>query len=315
MPTNVFLLSLAAGIISAVVFASATTGAMLFRVVLFFLTPLSLYLAGLGLGTVVAAIAGITATTLVLLMANPLAAEVYAISTALPALVCTRLAVLSRDTAGEREWYPVGRIVAVAAVFAGVFAILALILLGGEVEALTKMLRGVVESFVKTEMSRLPGAPPITAADIDTITRSTLSSLPWALGLLAMGTILLNLWLAGRITLASGRLKRQWPDLANFTMPASATFALLVALGLSFVDGMTGLMAAGVAAPFALAFGLVGLALAHTLTRGSPWQGFILAVLYTGIIFIPHIGLLLALAGLAETIFHYRTPAGGPPKP
>ena len=58
MPTNVFLLSLAAGIISAVVFASATTGAMLFRVVLFFLTPLSLYLAGLGLGTVAAAIAG-----------------------------------------------------------------------------------------------------------------------------------------------------------------------------------------------------------------------------------------------------------------
>ena len=160
-------MSLAAGIISAVVFASATTGAMLFRVVLFFLTPLSLYLAGLGLGTVAAAIAGITATTLVLLMANPLAAEVYAISTALPALVCTRLAVLSRDTAGEREWYPIGRIVAVAAIFAGVFAILALILLGGDVEALTKMLRSVVESFVKTEMSRLPGAPPITAADID----------------------------------------------------------------------------------------------------------------------------------------------------
>ncbi len=50
MPTNVFLLALAAGIISAIVFASATTGAMLLRVVLFLLTPLSLYLAGLGLG-------------------------------------------------------------------------------------------------------------------------------------------------------------------------------------------------------------------------------------------------------------------------
>jgi hypothetical protein len=35
MPTNVFLLSLAAGVISAVVFASATTGAMMLRVVLF----------------------------------------------------------------------------------------------------------------------------------------------------------------------------------------------------------------------------------------------------------------------------------------
>ena len=315
MPTNVFLLSLAAGIISAVVFASATTGAMLLRVVLFFLTPLSLYLAGLGLGTVATAIAGITATTIVLLIANPLAAEVYAISTALPALVCTRLAVLSRDSDGEREWYPIGRVVAVAAVFAGMFAIMALILMGGEVETLTKLLRGVVESFVKTELSRIPGAPAITAAEIDEVTRTTLSSLPWALGLLAMGTILLNLWLAGRITLASGRLKRPWPDLANFSMPGSATFALLVALGLSFVDGIAGLMAAGIAAPFALAFGLVGLAVAHTLTRGTPWQGFILAALYTAIVFIPHVGLLLALAGLAETIFHYRAAIGGPPNP
>jgi hypothetical protein len=129
-----------------------------------------------------------------------------------------------------------------------------------------------------------------------------------------MGTILLNLWLAGRITLASGRLKRPWPDLADFTMPASATFVLLFALALSFVDGMPGLVAAGIAAPFALAFGLVGLAVAHTLTRGSPWQGFMLAALYTGIVFVPHIGLLLAIGGLAETIFHYRAAMGGPPK-
>ena len=241
MPTNVFLLSLAAGIISAVVFASATTGAMLLRVVLFFLTPLSLYLAGLGLGTVAAAIAGITATTLVLLMANPLAAEVYAISTALPALVCTRLAVLSRDTDGEREWYPIGRIVAVAAVFAGVFAILALILHGRRSRSADQAAprcrtRASSRQSCRVFQVRRQSPPPRST----TITRSTLSSLPWALGLLAMGTILLNLWLAGRITLASGRLKRPWPDLANFTMPASATFALLVALGLSFVDGMRG---------------------------------------------------------------------------
>jgi hypothetical protein len=315
MPINVILLSLAAGIISAVVFASATTGAMVLRVILFFLTPLSLYLAGLGLGTAAAAIAGIAATTVVLLIANPLAAEIYAISTALPAIVCTRLAVLSRGPAEEREWYPIGRVVAVAAIFSGLFAVLALILMGGDVETLTKMLRGLVEGFVKTELSRIPGAPAITPTEIDDITRSTLSSLPWALGLLAMGTILLNLWLAGRITLASGRLGRPWPDLANFAMPASATFALLLALGLSLVDGITGLMAAGIAAPLTLAFGLVGLAVAHTLTRGSPWQSFILAGLYAGVVFIPRFGLLLAIAGLAETVFHYRATVGGPTKP
>jgi hypothetical protein len=314
MPTNVFLLALAAGLISAVVFASATTGALLLRVVLFFLTPLSLYLAGLGLGTVAAAIAAIAATATVLLMANPLAAEVYAISTALPAVVVTRLALLSREQGEAREWYPIGRIVVIAAVFAGIFAMIALVLMGGDVDTLTKMLRTVVESFVKTELAEIPGAPEINADQIDEITRSTLSSLPWALGLLAMATILLNLWLAGRITLASGRLTRPWPDLAKFAMPARATFALLVAIGLSLLGGMTGLLAAAVAAPFTLAFGLVGLGVVHTLTRNSPWRSFILAALYAGVVFVPHIGLLLAIAGLAETVFRYRTAGGEPPE-
>jgi len=313
MPTNVILLAVAAGLISAVVFASATTGAMLLRFILFFLTPLSLYLAGLGLGIVAVAIAAITATAAVLVMANPLAAEVYAISTALPAVVCTRLALLSRETDGEREWYPLGRIVVVAAVFSALFATLAMIVMGGDIDTLTKMLRTIVEAFVKTELSRIPGAPEIGAEQIDEITRATLASLPWALGLLAMGTILLNLWLAGRITLASGRLTRPWPDLSRFSMPPGATFVLLGAIGLTFVGGLTGLMAAGVAAPFTLAFALVGLAAAHALTRGSPWRAFILTALYVGIVFVPHIGLLLAIAGLAETIFRYRAAGSGPP--
>lgn len=313
MPTNVFILAIAAGLVSAVVFASATTGAFVLRIVLFLLTPLSLYLTGLGLGPIAAAIAAITATAGVLLIANPVAAEVYAVSTALPAVVCTRLALLNRDVDGDREWYPIGRIAVAAAVFAGAFAMLALILMGGDVETLTKLLHTVVETFVKTELSQIPGAPELGPAEIDEITRSTLFSLPWALGLLAMGTILLNLWLAGRITLASGRLKRPWPDLMGFSMPPGATFTLLVAIALSFVGGLAGLLAAGVAAPFTLAFALVGLALIHALTRGSPWRTFILTALYLGVLFVPHIGLLLAIAGLAETVFRYRS-AGKPPE-
>lgn len=314
MPTKVFLLAIAAGVISAVVFASATTGAMMLRVILFLLTPLSLYLAGLGLGVIAGAIAAITATTVVMLMANPLTAEVYAISTAIPAVICTRFTLMSRGPEDDREWYPIGRVVVVAALFAGVFAMLALILMGGDVDTLTKMLRGAVESFVKSELSQIPGAPEIGEAEVDQITRSTLATLPWALGLLAMATTLLNLWLAARITLASGRLVRPWPDLAQFKMPAGATLALFAAIGLTFTGGLTGLLAAGVAAPFTLAFALVGLGLVHVLTRGSRWRTFILSALYIGAVLVPHIGLLLALVGLAETVFGYRT-TGKPPQP
>ncbi|SFV38962.1 DUF2232 domain-containing protein [Hyphomicrobium facile] len=313
MQSKAFILALAAGLISAVVFASATTGAFLLRIILFLLTPLPIYLTGLGLGPAAAGIAAITATAIVLLIANPLAALVYAISTAAPAVVCTRLALLSREEGDERQWYPIGRVVVAAAIFSAVFAMLALMLMGGDLETLTKLLRTVVESFVKTELAQVPGAPAIGPSEIDSITRSTLSSLPWALGLLSMGTILLNLWLAGRITLASGRLQRPWPDLAEFAMPASAVFVLLIAIALSFVDGIAGLFAGAVAAPFTFAFALVGLAVVHSLTRGSPWRTFILTALYTGLVFLPYIGLLLAVTGLAETVFHYRT-AGRPPE-
>jgi hypothetical protein len=313
MPTNVILLAIAAGVISAVVFASATTGAFLLRIVLFLLTPLSLYLAGLGLGPIAGAIAAITATLGVLAISSPLAAEVYAVSTALPAVICTRLALLSRDVDGEREWYPIGRIAITAAVFAGAFAMLALVLMGGDVEKLTKLLKSIVETFVKSELSEIPGAPQMGPAEIDQMTRSTLYSLPWALGLLAIGTILVNLWLAGRITLASGRLQRPWPDLTQFAVPPTATFILLIAIAISFTGGLTGLLAAAVAAPFTLCFALVGLALIHSLTRGSQWRTFILTALYVGVLFVPHIGLLLAIAGLAETVFRYRA-AGKPPE-
>ena len=313
MQSKAFILSLAAGLISAIVFASATTGAFLLRIILFLLTPLPLYLTGLGLGPAAAGIAAITAAAAVLLIANPLAAGVYAISTALPAVICTRLALLSREEDGEREWYPIGRIVGAAAIFSAIFAMLALMLMGGDIDTLTKLLRTVVEGFVKTELAQVPGAPAIGPAEIDAITRSTLSSLPWALGLLSMGTILLNLWLAGRITLASGRLQRPWPDLTEFAMPGTAMFALLIAIALSFVGGIAGLLAAAVAAPFTFAFALVGLAVIHSLTRGSPWRSFILVSLYTGLLLVPYIGLLLAITGLAETVFHYRT-AGRPPE-
>jgi hypothetical protein len=97
-------------------------------------------------------------------------------------------------------------------------------------------------------------------------------------------------------------------------MPAGASFVLLVAIGLTFTGGITGLFAASFAAPFTLAFAFVGLGLVHVLTRGSPWRTFILSALYSGAVMVPHIGLVLALAGLAETVFGYRT-AGKPPEP
>jgi hypothetical protein len=318
MPTNTLLLAIASGIISAVVFASATTGPMLLRFVLFFLTPITLYLAGLGLGPAAAAIAVIIATLIILLLTNPVAALVFAVSAGMPAAMTTRLALLGRKSDdgpnAPMEWYPIGRIIAAAAFFAGLFAALALTQMGGDTAALSKAMHDAVEAFAKTELAQIPGSVPLKPEQIDNMTNSALALLPSSLAALSMVMTLLNLWLAGRITLASGRLTRPWPDVSAFMLPSSAIFALLAALALSFAGGMPGLIAGGFAGAYTMAFALVGLAVAHALTRGSPWRNFILAATYAGLLFLtPGAALILALGGLAETIFHYRANGNGAP--
>ena len=58
----------------------------------------------------------------------------------------------------------------------------------------------------------------------------------------------------------------------------------------------------------------MGLAVAHHVTRGSPWRSFLLSAVYIAILaFAAGTSLLLALIGLAETIFKCRAhPRGSP---
>lgn len=314
-PINPLFLALAGGFISAVVFASATTGPMVLRLALYFLTPLPLYLAGLGIGPAAAAIAAISATVVILLLADPLTAFLYALTSGIPAVGASRLALLSRGEGENQEWYPVGRIVAAAALFGAVFSVLVITISGVDIEALTKVLRDGLAEFVKTQVATVPGAPAITEAQIDELAKTTLKTLPWALGGLAMATILFNMWLAGRITHASGRLVRPWPDLAAFELPPGTIFAFLGALLLTFLGGYPALLAGGLAGALLIAFALIGLASAHTLTRGSPWRNFVLSALYAALVIFTAPALaLLAIVGLAETVFGYRAIAPrGPP--
>lgn len=316
MTPNTYFLALGAGLISAVVFASATTGPMLARFALFFLTPLTLYLAGLGLGPMAAVVAAGAATMALVVMTNPAAALVYGASEALPAVVLCRQALLARGEGEAREWFPAGTLVSTAAFYGGLSALLILILMGADMDALTKSTRGFVETFVKTELPGLPGAPAVGEEQIPVLADVVLRLLPMVLAVVAMGTILINLWLAGHITAASGRLTRPWPDLAAMKLPPSATFGLLAALALSFLSGFAGLASGGFMGAFMFAFVLMGLAVAHFVMRGSPWRPFVLAALYLALLVYSFpAALILALIGLGETLFGYRAAMTREPPP
>jgi hypothetical protein len=312
------LIGFAAGLVSAVVFASATTGPLLMRMVLFLLTPLAMFLAGLGLGPLAAVVAGLAGMAFVLVAGSAMGALVFTASQAIPVVVLTYLASLNRQTdAGNVEWYPVGRLVIAAAILAGLFSTLTLFLLGGDIDTLRTALRDMLQSFVNTELPKMPDAPTLGPEEIDEATAIALALLPAASAISTMGSLLLNLWLAGRITMASGRLPRPWPDLAAIVYPPVTPLLLAVATGAGFLAGLPGLIAAGFAGPLFLAYVLLGLAVVHFMTRGRPWRPFALWGLYASLFIMNTVAsLAIALLGLTEAIWPMRKvspPPKGPP--
>lgn len=312
------LIGLGAGLVSAVVFASATTGPMFTRLLLFLLTPLALFLAGLGVGPMTAVIAGIAGTAIVWAAGSAPAAIVFAASQAVPAALLVYLASLNRTTAAGAEWYPAGRIVIAAALLAGAFSVLTLFLLGADIDQLRATLRGMLEQFVNTELPKMPDAPVLGPQELDEATSVALALLPAASGISTMGSLLFNMWLAGRITLASGRLQRPWPDLAAIAYPVGTPLLFAVATGAGFLAGMPGLIGAGIAGPLFFAYVLLGLAVVHYVTRGRPWRPFALWGLYLLLFIVNTLAsLALALVGLADAVWPIRKPqpsGGAPPR-
>lgn len=306
--TNQILIGLALGLISAVVFASATTGPLIARYGLFLITPLPIFLAGLGWGPATAVIAGVGGALLVGLATAPVVALAFAATQVLPAVVLTTLAQRGRtEAAGQTDWFPAGHIVLLAALIAGSLALFYLVFLGGDLEHLKTSLRAYIGTMVKTELPEAPDGSTLSDTDIGTLTDIAIAALPAASALSWMIALLFNLWLAGRVTLASGQLRRPWPDLAAITYPSGTSLLFLAALLGTASGGTFGMAATGFAGAFFAAYALLGLAVLHHVTRGYSWRPFALWALYVAVLFVNvWVAVALAIVGLADGMLHFR---------
>src|SRR6266403_6346917 len=138
------LIALAAGCASALMFASIISGALI-SLVLFYLAPLPLMVAGLGWGPLSATIGGIAAAIgLGAIFGLPYCIA-FVLTVALPAWWLGHLALLGRPVATVAsagngaapaapimEWYPVGRILLWSAGFAALTTMAALLTLGSD---------------------------------------------------------------------------------------------------------------------------------------------------------------------------------------
>jgi hypothetical protein len=301
------LIALAAGAASALMFASLLTGTLL-AIPLFYFSPLPLMVAGLGWGPVTASLGGIMAATGLGLLFGMSFLAVFVVTVALPAWWLGHLALLGRRipavpaangspaTAAAIEWYPVGRLLLWVAGFAALTTMGALLTLGQDSAAIHDALRPMLVRIMQA--SDVPSSERNVAA--------TLAMAPAAAALVAIMTLTLNLWVAGRITATSGRLQRAWPDLNTTALPPMTLVALCVAMALTFQGGLIGIFAMIVSATLIMAFALTGFAALHMLTRGLKNRALWLGSTYALVTFLVWPIAALIVLGLADAFFDLR---------
>lgn len=303
------LIALAAGAASAVMFASIASGALV-AIFLFYLAPLPLMVACLGWGPMTATIGGIAAATSLGLLFGMGYLAIFAVTIALPAWWLGHLALLGRvveapasvmgNAEPRTEWYPIGRILLWIAVFASITTMAALLTLGFDSETILGALK---RSFARIMTGRTEG-------DTETIANAIAMIAPSAASVVAIITLTLNLWLAGRITATSGRLKRPWPDLRTLALPPMTLVALCIAIALTFVGGIVGMFAQIVSATLLMAYALTGFATLHALTIGMRSRTLVLSLIYAMVMVLGWPMLVMACLGLADAFFGFRQRMG-----
>jgi hypothetical protein len=336
-----FLIGLGAGLAGAVLFASAAAGSTSLSYLLFILAPLPAFLAGLGWGWSAALIASLAGAIMVGAVTGLWGTFIYLLTEGVPVVVLCYLASLNRplpsppapapahdattDEPAARlppphalEWYPIGRIVLWAAMMAGALSVASLLVMGATVDAIRDRLRPVVETILTKQ---LPGLNQrnFTPDDIDKLTDVALHIMPAASAVLWMAGLLLNLWIAGRITLLSGNLMRPWPDLAALSYPIGTAALLAATVAGSFLSGLPGLIAASFSGAIYTAYVLLGLAILHWVTRPAPQRPLILFAAYAALLVLnTWMSLVFVAVALSEPWAPWRRrppPPGPPPAP
>ena len=301
---RIFLIALAAGCASAVMFASIISGALI-SLLLFYLAPLPLMVAALGWGAFCAAVGGITAACILGLAFGFPYCSAFVLAIALPAGWLGHLALLGRPTAADTtsandaaalEWYPVGRILFWIAVFATITTTATLLTFGSDAAAMHEAMRSALAHLLQSADVAL------SDRRIDALVIIA----PAAAAIIVMATLTLNLWLAAKITATSGQLRRPWPDLKSTALPPLTLAVLFAAIALCFSAGLPAIVAQIATAALTVAYALAGFAVLHTLTVALKNRSFWLSCSYLIVVVFSWPVLLMAALGLADAVFGLR---------
>ncbi len=304
MMKSAFPVGLFAGLASTLLFASIGSGSMLSLLLIQF-APLPIMIAAIGWGQAAGLIATGIAALCILAAFGVEIGVLHIVSVGLPAWWLSHLALLARPGSdGSPEWYPVGRILLWIAAITIALSCFAMLITGGSVSGYETVLRENLGRAFELAAAGMGPLPEGTSRD-DLLNLAVVLLPP----MVAAGSLLIttfNLWAASRITRASNRLSRPWPDLAWTILPNILLPALTIALLASLLPDLGGFIGRIAAAVFLMVLTLVGLATIHVGTRPLKSRSFMLMALYVLLIFQIGAALIVAIIGLAEQIFGLR---------
>ena len=224
-------LSLAAGLLSAVLFLSLAKG-FAAGMILSYVAPLPLMLAGLSLGWRMAAASGLAAMAAVAAVAGGLSALPFAVTAVLPSVVVARQALLWRGSAdGAVEWYPPGLLLGwLTALACGLVVLGALLAPSGEAG---------IEGWVRETVGQTVGmvAPTVPAEDRAKVVGWWVPFFPAMVAGSWLVMSVANAAAAQGILARQGKSRRPSPAYRELTLPVWLGVFLLVACAAAMTGG------------------------------------------------------------------------------
>ena len=310
-------IALGAGLASALLFfipVKGTTIAML----LAFVGPLPIMIAGLGFGTITSVAATLSGAAALAVALTPAFALFFILTLGLPAALLAHLAAARRNVAvGESDEtisipaYSKGQMLAWVATLSCLIALVPLTVMamrGMDVDETARQLAPAIRAFFRGE-SNIPYA--MSAREF-----ARMAVLAFPAMFAASSTLMLcfNLWLAAKVARTSGVMEREDSDIPfELRLPRDSLFVLFAAIAACTLGEMPRAIASTLAAAFLTAYALHGLAVVHGFLRGNPVRGALLFGLYALIALMAWPLLLTAAIGMFDSLIPLTRHRAPPP--
>ncbi len=306
-----YLIAIAAGVASALIYAVAGANMFLAMLIVPF-APVPLFFVGLSRGYRMVFLAGGVAAVLGGLVLGSFAFSlIYALGILGPVALIVRNALLNRtDPQGNIEWYPTGRLLVIGTIYFSLLFLIAAGLFAGHEGGLVGLFSEQVRAIYGETLGAVP-APDGQSAEA-ALQATAYNAVTWTpgMGVLFMAISMLLAQLVLRRFSKTLRPSFEFTEMVLPRWPAYV-FAAALSLGL-FAPDQIGFVGAGVAIAFGAPYFFLGITVVHNFARRLSAGIIVLIALYALLLFAqPFSMMALAGLGLAEQWFNMRRRFGG----